>query len=73
MTAEFTDHTVIVTGGAQGQGEQEVRHFIAADAHVVVADIEADRGAKLAEELGDRARFVRLDVTSEEDWKALLG
>jgi 3alpha(or 20beta)-hydroxysteroid dehydrogenase len=73
VTAEFADHTVIVTGGAQGQGEQEVRHFVAAGAHVVVADIEAERGAELVDELGDRARFVRLDVTREDDWTAMLG
>lgn len=73
MTPELADHTAIVTGGAQGQGEAEVRHFVAAGAHVVVADINEDRGAALADELGEQVRFVRLDATSENDWNALVG
>jgi len=31
-----------------------------------------DRGQALAEELGDRARFVQLDVTDEESWAAAV-
>jgi 3alpha(or 20beta)-hydroxysteroid dehydrogenase len=73
VTTEFTDHTVIVTGAAQGQGEAEAQHFAAAGAHVVVADIDDDIGAKVAAELGDQGRFVHLDVTDEDDWKALIG
>ena len=70
---EMTGQTVIVTGGARGQGEEEVRLFLAAGANVVIADIEADRGVKVADELGERVRFVPLDVTKESDWKKLVG
>lgn len=68
----FDNHTVVVTGGTGGQGASHVRAFHAAGANVVIGDIDATRGALLAEELGDRARFVRLDVTDESSWEAAV-
>ncbi|WP_103531537.1 SDR family NAD(P)-dependent oxidoreductase [Streptomyces sp. SM11] len=64
---------VLVTGAARGQGEQEARLFAAEGARVVVADVLVEQGEALAEELGqDVARFVRLDVGSEEEWAAAV-
>ncbi|MFJ9387673.1 SDR family NAD(P)-dependent oxidoreductase [Nocardioides sp. NPDC101246] len=68
----FDNHTVLVTGGTGGQGASHVRAFHAAGANVVIGDIDATRGAVLAEELGERARFVRLDVTDERSWDAAV-
>lgn len=62
------DQTVLVTGGTGGQGASHVRAFHAAGARVVIGDVDVDRGARLAEELGERALFVRLDVTDEQSW-----
>ncbi|MEU9864478.1 glucose 1-dehydrogenase [Streptomyces sp. NPDC047971] len=60
---------VVVTGAARGQGEQEARLFAAEGARVVLADVLDDRGEALAKELGEeRAAYVHLDVTREEDW-----
>ncbi|WP_326791611.1 SDR family oxidoreductase [Streptomyces sp. NBC_00841] len=64
--------TAVITGGAQGQGEVEVRRFVEAGAHVLIADVLQDKGRELAQELGERARFVRLDVGSEEDWASAI-
>ncbi|MFD9242435.1 SDR family NAD(P)-dependent oxidoreductase [Streptomyces sp. NPDC059556] len=64
---------VLVTGAARGQGEQEARLFAAQGARVVLADVLDDAGAALAEELGgERAVYVRLDVTREDDWTAAV-
>ncbi|NGO85239.1 SDR family NAD(P)-dependent oxidoreductase [Streptomyces sp. 196(2019)] len=68
---------VLVTGAARGQGEQEARLFAAEGARVVVADVLAEQGEALAEELGEefgagRALFVRLDVGREEEWAAAV-
>ncbi|SDK21732.1 3alpha(or 20beta)-hydroxysteroid dehydrogenase [Nocardioides sp. YR527] len=68
----FDNHTVLVTGGTGGQGASHVRAFHAAGANVLIGDIDATRGASLAEELGERARFVRLDVTDESSWDAAV-
>lgn len=59
--------SAVVTGGARGIGEGMVRRFVAEGARCVIADIDADAGAKLACELGEAVVFVRTDVTSEDD------
>jgi len=53
----------LVVGGASGLGEATARALHARGAHVLVADIDADRGAALAAELGERAAFAAADVT----------
>jgi 3alpha(or 20beta)-hydroxysteroid dehydrogenase len=58
----------IVTGGARGQGEAEVRLFAAEGAKVVVSDVLVDAGRALADELGDAVAFTPHDVSSEEEW-----
>ncbi|MEE1816448.1 glucose 1-dehydrogenase [Streptomyces sp. SP18ES09] len=64
---------VLVTGAARGQGEQEARLFAAEGARVVLGDVLDDAGEALAKELGaDRAAYVHLDVTSEDDWTAAV-
>src|SRR5690606_24505442 len=55
----------LVAGGASGLGEAVVRRLHADGAHVVIADRDAARGSALAEELGDAAAFVEVDVTEE--------
>jgi NAD(P)-dependent dehydrogenase (short-subunit alcohol dehydrogenase family) len=53
----------LVVGGASGLGEATARALHARGADVVVADLDAQRGAALVEELGERARFAAADVT----------
>lgn len=62
---------VVITGAARGQGEQEARLFAAEGARVLLGDVLDDSGEAPTEELGEeRAAYVRLDVTREEDWSA---
>ncbi|GLY15501.1 3-alpha-(or 20-beta)-hydroxysteroid dehydrogenase [Kineosporia sp. NBRC 101677] len=60
----------LVSGGARGLGAAFVRGLHDQGATVLIGDLLEDEGRALAEELGDRARFVPLDVTSEPDWAA---
>ena len=60
----------LVTGGARGLGEAQVRALAAEGARVVVGDVLDDEGKALVEELGEQARYLRLDVTREDDWSA---
>ena len=62
----------IITGGARGMGAATSRLFAAEGARVAIADLLDDAGAALAAELGDNARFYRLDVTSEECWAEVV-
>jgi 3alpha(or 20beta)-hydroxysteroid dehydrogenase len=62
----------IVSGGARGQGEAEVRTFVDEGAQVVFGDVLDDRGEAVAADLGDAAVYRHLDVTSERDWDAIV-
>ena len=61
----------LITGGAQGLGAAIARRFWEEGAFVFIADVNGSDGEKTAQSL-DGALFVRLDVTSEESWKAAL-
>ena len=64
----------IVTGGATGIGKGTATRFAAEGATVVVADINESQGQQVVGEIasaGGKALFVRLDVTSEDDWSRL--
>jgi 3-hydroxyacyl-CoA dehydrogenase/3-hydroxy-2-methylbutyryl-CoA dehydrogenase len=56
----------LIAGGASGLGEATARRLHADGAHVVIADLNEDRGQALASELGERAEFVRADVTDSD-------
>ncbi|WP_405059794.1 SDR family oxidoreductase [Kribbella sp. NBC_01505] len=70
--SRFDHQTVLVTGGTGGQGASHVRAYHAAGANVVIGALNGGRGEALAAELGDRARFVHLDVTEEDSWTAAV-
>ncbi|CAB3745579.1 putative oxidoreductase [Paraburkholderia sediminicola] len=57
--------SAIVTGGASGLGLATVRRLVGQGMHVVIADLPASDGARVADELGNQVRFVPADVTNE--------
>ena len=67
---KLNDTVAIVTGGASGLGEATVRNFVEGGARVAIFDMNAERGAAVADELGDSAIFHKTDVTSEDDVNA---
>jgi 3-hydroxyacyl-CoA dehydrogenase / 3-hydroxy-2-methylbutyryl-CoA dehydrogenase len=60
----------LVAGGASGLGAATARRLAAVGAHVTIADLNAERGVALAEEIG--AAFVATDVTKEADVEAAV-
>lgn len=62
--------TLIVTGGATLIGAGVGRAFLREGANVVIADIDAEGGAKTAADLGDGALFVHTDITDDEQLAA---
>lgn len=59
-----------ITGGAGGLGAAVARGVVAAGGSVAILDLEEEKGAALAEELG--GRFVKLDVTDAAACAAAL-
>jgi NAD(P)-dependent dehydrogenase (short-subunit alcohol dehydrogenase family) len=62
----------LVSGGASGLGEATVRALIEAEAKVVIADMNAERGEALAQELGPHAVFVKTDVSDADQVQAAI-
>lgn len=62
----------LITGAARGQGAAEARLFVAEGAHVMLGDVLDDDGEIVAKELGDGAAYRHHDVTSEDDWAAIV-
>lgn len=62
---DLRNRSIVITGGANGIGEALVRAFHAQEAIVHFCDIDATAGQSLAEELGGRAFFTRVDLTRE--------
>ncbi len=56
----------MVTGGASGLGEATVRQWVSKGGRAVIVDLNAERGEKLAAELGDPASFVPADVSDAQ-------
>ena len=70
--AELDGKVAVITGGASGIGEASVRLFVEEGARVVIADMQRERGESLAEELGDAARFVQVEVRQEDQVKGAI-
>lgn len=66
---DLSGKTAIVTGGARGQGEAEVRLLAECGAQVLVCDVLEEEGQALAAELGEAVRFRLLDVTDASAWE----
>ena len=65
----------IITGAAHGMGAEEAKLFAREGAKVMIADILEEEGKHLEAEInqaGGEAMFVRVDVTSEADWKRIV-
>jgi 3alpha(or 20beta)-hydroxysteroid dehydrogenase len=67
-----TGKVALISGGSRGIGAASARALVAEGAKVVIGDILDEEGKALVKELGDDARYVHLDVTSEQDWTAAV-
>lgn len=74
MTDRLRGKIAVVTGAANGIGHAVARRFLAEGASVVLADIDPAGEGRIAElDVGQaKARFARLDVTSEQGWREVL-
>jgi NAD(P)-dependent dehydrogenase (short-subunit alcohol dehydrogenase family) len=65
----------IISGAASGMGAATARRFATEGARVVIADVLEEEGRRVAADItraNGTAEFMRLDVTNEGDWKAVV-
>lgn len=67
---DLAGRVALVTGGASGIGAATAAALAGEGATVVVADIQADLGAEVAQGIG--GRFLRLDVTDAAAWQSAM-
>ncbi len=67
---EIRNNVFIITGGASGLGAATARMIVEGGGQVVLADVQVEAGEQLAAELG--GKFLKCDVTSEADGKAVV-
>lgn len=71
---DFSGRSIVVTGGARGQGGAEAELLARDGAHVFIADLLDEQGQALADRLtaeGLKATYVHLDITDRDSWLAL--
>ena len=64
---QLDGRTVLVTGGASGLGGATVDMVVAAGGRALIVDINEEAGRAKALRHGDRARYVRADVSSDTE------
>ena len=62
----------LISGGARGQGAAEARLFVAEGANVMIGDVLDAEGEVTAKDLGANGAYRHLDVTTEDDWNAIV-
>ena len=61
---EINQKTVLITGGGSGLGQATVEQLASEGAKLVIVDLDARKGNRLAQTLGEQALFVQADVTN---------
>jgi NAD(P)-dependent dehydrogenase (short-subunit alcohol dehydrogenase family) len=67
---QIENSVFIITGGASGLGAATAHMIVDNGGKVVLADVQVEAGEKLAAQL--QGKFVKCDVTSEADGKAVI-
>lgn len=72
LSFDFAGRTALVTGSTGGLGADIARCLHSFGANVVLTGRSAKIGDEIAQELGDRAKFIRADITNDDDIDSCL-
>ena len=67
MAGQLEGKVAFITGAASGIGRGTVDVFVEEGAHVVVGDIQDEKGPEIEKAHPGKVKYVRCDVTKEED------
>jgi NAD(P)-dependent dehydrogenase (short-subunit alcohol dehydrogenase family) len=67
---DMAGKVALITGGSNGIGGAVARHLASQGAHIVLADIDDERGMEVAEEID--GRYIHTDVTEAADSTAAV-
>ena len=68
----LSEKSALITGAARGIGLAFAKAYVAQGARVAIADIDIDRAKRAAEDIGDNAIAVRMDVTDQASIEAAI-
>jgi NAD(P)-dependent dehydrogenase (short-subunit alcohol dehydrogenase family) len=72
MTSRLNSQVILVTGSTAGLGRDMAQRFAAAGAKVVVTGRNRERGEAVAQGIGERAIYARMDMAVEADVEAAV-
>ncbi|PAL24182.1 SDR family NAD(P)-dependent oxidoreductase [Sphingopyxis sp. GW247-27LB] len=77
MAKRLLGKVAVITGGASGMGQASVHMYLREGAKVVIADLNPQTGQETldkakADGFGDAVRFIRVDVSQEDQVKAMI-
>ncbi|MDH4442667.1 MAG: L-iditol 2-dehydrogenase [Rhizobium sp.] len=72
MTGRLQDKSALITGSARGIGRAFAEAYVREGATVAIADIDLARAEQTAQEIGDKAYAVKLDVTDQASIDAAM-
>jgi NAD(P)-dependent dehydrogenase (short-subunit alcohol dehydrogenase family) len=72
MAGRLAGKRVFLTGGVANIGLAILESFVAEGATVSVVDIDADKGRSLESRFGDKVRFFKADLSSEDEIKVAI-
>lgn len=69
---DLENRVALISGGSKGLGEASARLLAERGARVAIANRTEAEGMAVAKDIGEKAMFVKLDVTQEENWIAAV-
>ncbi|WP_093062117.1 SDR family NAD(P)-dependent oxidoreductase [Psychrobacillus sp. OK028] len=69
---KLQNKVAIITGAAQGMGAMHARKFVQEGAKVTISDVNLEAAQALADEIGEGAIALKLDVTKADNWAEVV-